>query len=52
MVGAGPAGLACAATMRAKGVSVTVVEKADRVGSAWRRHLQLTPNWRPRAMRK
>ena len=38
MVGAGPAGLACAATMRAKGVSVTVVEKADQVGSAWRGH--------------
>jgi cation diffusion facilitator CzcD-associated flavoprotein CzcO len=38
VIGAGPAGLACAATIRAKGVSVTVVEKADDVGSAWRNH--------------
>ena len=38
VVGAGPAGLACAATLRAKGVSVTVVEKAGQVGSAWRGH--------------
>jgi cation diffusion facilitator CzcD-associated flavoprotein CzcO len=38
IVGAGPAGLACAATMRAAGLSVTVVEKADKVGSVWRRH--------------
>jgi len=37
-VGAGPAGLACAATMRGKGLSVTVVEKAGQVGSAWRGH--------------
>ena len=38
IVGAGPAGLACAATMRAAGLSVTVIEKADKVGSVWRRH--------------
>jgi cation diffusion facilitator CzcD-associated flavoprotein CzcO len=38
VVGAGPAGLACAVTMRAAGLSVTVFEKADNVGSAWRRH--------------
>jgi cation diffusion facilitator CzcD-associated flavoprotein CzcO len=38
IVGAGPAGLACAATMRAAGLNVTVFEKADSVGSAWRRH--------------
>jgi cation diffusion facilitator CzcD-associated flavoprotein CzcO len=38
IVGAGPAGLACAATMRAAGLDATVVEKADNVGSAWRRH--------------
>lgn len=38
IVGAGPAGLACAATMRAAGFNVTVFEKADSVGSAWRRH--------------
>jgi cation diffusion facilitator CzcD-associated flavoprotein CzcO len=38
IVGSGPAGLACAATMRAAGLSVTVIEKADKVGSVWRRH--------------
>lgn len=38
IVGAGPAGLACAATMRAAEFKVTVFEKADNVGSAWRRH--------------
>jgi cation diffusion facilitator CzcD-associated flavoprotein CzcO len=38
IVGAGPAGLACAATMRAAEFNVAVFEKADNVGSAWRRH--------------
>jgi cation diffusion facilitator CzcD-associated flavoprotein CzcO len=38
IVGAGPAGLACAATMRAAGLNVTIFEKADSVGSVWRRH--------------
>src|ERR1700712_860832 len=38
IVGAGPAGLACAATMRAAGLSVTVLEKANGVGAVWRRH--------------
>lgn len=38
IVGAGPAGLACAATMRAAGLGVTVLEKADSVGAVWRRH--------------
>jgi cation diffusion facilitator CzcD-associated flavoprotein CzcO len=38
VVGAGPAGLACAATMGMAGLKVTVIEKADHVGSAWRRH--------------
>jgi cation diffusion facilitator CzcD-associated flavoprotein CzcO len=38
IVGAGPAGLACAAMMRKAGLSATVLEKADQVGSAWRRH--------------
>jgi cation diffusion facilitator CzcD-associated flavoprotein CzcO len=38
IVGAGPAGLACAATMRAVGLSVTILEKADSVGAVWRRH--------------
>ena len=38
IVGAGPAGLACAMTMRGAGLNVTVLEKADNVGSVWRRH--------------
>jgi cation diffusion facilitator CzcD-associated flavoprotein CzcO len=38
IVGAGPAGLACAATMRAAGLGAGVFEKADNVGSVWRRH--------------
>jgi cation diffusion facilitator CzcD-associated flavoprotein CzcO len=38
IVGAGPAGLACAMTMRAAGLDVAVFEKAGNVGSAWRRH--------------
>src|SRR5258708_15717264 len=38
IVGAGPAGLACAMTMRGAGLNVTVLEKADTVGSVWRRH--------------
>jgi cation diffusion facilitator CzcD-associated flavoprotein CzcO len=38
IVGAGPAGLACAVTMRAAGLDVIVLEKADHVGSVWRRH--------------
>jgi cation diffusion facilitator CzcD-associated flavoprotein CzcO len=38
IVGAGPAGLACAVTLREAGFSPAVIEKADTVGSAWRRH--------------
>jgi cation diffusion facilitator CzcD-associated flavoprotein CzcO len=38
IVGAGPAGLACAMTMRAAGLNAVVFEKADSVGSAWRHH--------------
>ena len=38
IVGAGPAGLACAATMSTKGLKAAVLEKADNVGSSWRRH--------------
>jgi cation diffusion facilitator CzcD-associated flavoprotein CzcO len=38
VIGAGPAGLSCAATMRAAGLDVTVLEKADSVGVVWRRH--------------
>ncbi len=38
VVKAGPAGPACAATMSAGGLMVAVLEKADTVGSSWRRH--------------
>ena len=38
IVGAGPAGLACAAALRAAGLDVTVLEKAGSVGAVWRRH--------------
>jgi cation diffusion facilitator CzcD-associated flavoprotein CzcO len=38
IVGAGPAGLACAATMRSAGLWATVLEKATEVGAVWRRH--------------
>jgi cation diffusion facilitator CzcD-associated flavoprotein CzcO len=40
IIGAGPAGLACAATMRAAGLAVTVLEKSDSVGAVWRRHYE------------
>jgi cation diffusion facilitator CzcD-associated flavoprotein CzcO len=38
VIGAGPAGLACAAAMGGLGLSVAILEKADKVGSVWRRH--------------
>ena len=38
IVGAGPAGLACAVTMRTAGLNAAVLEKADSVGAVWRRH--------------
>jgi thioredoxin reductase len=38
IIGAGPAGLACAVTMRAAGLNVAVLEKAGSVGAVWRRH--------------
>jgi putative flavoprotein involved in K+ transport len=38
IVGAGPAGLAAAASLRAVGVRAVVVDKAAEVGSTWRAH--------------
>ena len=38
VIGAGPAGLACSATMRSAGLDVTVLEKEATVGAVWRRH--------------
>ena len=38
VIGAGPAGLACAASMRELGLGVVILEKADAVASVWRRH--------------
>ena len=39
VVGAGPAGLAAAACLRAQGVSFEVLEASERVGNAWFEHL-------------
>lgn len=38
VVGAGPAGLACAATLSRVGLKATILEKTDTVGAAWRHH--------------
>jgi cation diffusion facilitator CzcD-associated flavoprotein CzcO len=38
IIGAGPAGLACAMTLQAAGLVPAVLEKAGTVGPAWRRH--------------
>jgi cation diffusion facilitator CzcD-associated flavoprotein CzcO len=38
IVGAGPAGLACAAAMRERGLRVVILEKAAAVAPVWRRH--------------
>jgi cation diffusion facilitator CzcD-associated flavoprotein CzcO len=38
IVGAGPAGIACAASIGARGLKATVLGKANTVGSVWRRH--------------
>ena len=39
-IGAGPGGLAAAAALRRRGVAAIVVDKAEEVGSAWRRHYE------------
>ena len=38
IVGAGPAGLATAAALRARGLDAAILEKSDAVGAVWRRH--------------
>jgi cation diffusion facilitator CzcD-associated flavoprotein CzcO len=38
IVGAGPAGLACAASLRQRRLSCLVLEQASQVGASWRRH--------------
>jgi len=38
VIGAGPAGLAVAACLRRAGRDATILERADAVGSSWRRH--------------
>ena len=40
VVGAGPGGLAAAAALGARGLHALVLDKADDVGSAWRRHYE------------
>ncbi|MEO6800867.1 MAG: NAD(P)/FAD-dependent oxidoreductase [Rhodanobacter sp.] len=40
IVGAGPAGLACAATLSQRGLKPVILEKADTVGAVWRRHYE------------
>ena len=38
IIGAGPAGLAAAACLKARGLDVVILEKSNAVGSVWRRH--------------
>jgi len=50
VIGAGPAGLAVAAALRARGVEATVLERADDVAASWRGHydrlhLHTTRRW-------
>jgi cation diffusion facilitator CzcD-associated flavoprotein CzcO len=40
VIGAGPGGLAVAATLRGRGVDTEVVDSADAVASAWRTHYE------------
>src|SRR4051812_2843414 len=38
VIGAGPAGLATAATLRERGVDAVVIDRSDSVGASWRSH--------------
>ena len=38
IIGAGPAGLAAAASLQMQGLRAVILDKADKVGSVWRRH--------------
>jgi cation diffusion facilitator CzcD-associated flavoprotein CzcO len=38
VIGAGPAGLAAAASLRERGLDAAILEKDDSVGAVWRRH--------------
>jgi Pyridine nucleotide-disulphide oxidoreductase len=38
IVGAGPAGLAVAASLKRQGLAAVLLDKADKLGSVWRRH--------------
>ena len=38
IIGAGPAGLATAVALRARGHNASILEKSDAVGAVWRRH--------------
>ena len=38
VVGAGPAGLAAAASLQMQGMRAVILDKADKIGSTWRRH--------------
>ncbi|NTH48822.1 NAD(P)/FAD-dependent oxidoreductase [Agrobacterium rhizogenes] len=38
IIGAGPAGLACASALRAKGCPSVVLEATDKLAASWRRH--------------
>ncbi|MFI1723098.1 flavin-containing monooxygenase [Streptomyces sp. NPDC020489] len=38
VIGGGPAGLAAAHALRARGIRAVVLERSDRVGASWRRH--------------
>jgi 2-polyprenyl-6-methoxyphenol hydroxylase-like FAD-dependent oxidoreductase len=42
VVGAGPAGLAAGAMLRARGIDPVLLDRTDRVGDGWRRHYDAT----------